>query len=601
MRRAKIVCTLGPASDDRETIRALIDAGMSVARLNASHGTPADRAAVVDRVREVARETDRPVATMIDVPGPEVRTVLADPLELAAGDDLLLVPVEDSGTDAPPERGASDDGDATDERTPAVGSTHEGARVVGVTASLAAAAPGDRVSFDDGSIDTAVTETVGDRVRVTVESGGRLGDGRGVNVPGVDLGLPVVSEADRAELQLAAEKEVAYVAASFVGSAADVDRVTEAVESFGGEVPVIAKIERAQALENLGEILQAADGVMIARGDLGVECPLERVPLIQKRIVREALDAGVPSIIATELLDSMIESNRPTRAEASDVANAVLDGTDAVMLSGETAVGDDPVRAVETMDRIVRDVERDPEYDDHRERHVPDETATQTDALARSARYLARDVGATAIAAATESGFTAQRVAAYRPTVPVVAVTPSESVRRRLALVWGVRPCYRAFADGDAASVIEGAATAVVDAGTATGGDTIVVLSGMLSGVSGPSTTNTLKLHLAAEVVARGRGVTGGRATGAVHVASGTGSVESEGGILVLPRSFDGEITGDRTALAGIVAADRSLTGYPAILARELGVPMVGGVEPDLADGTTVTVDGKRGVVYRPE
>ena len=570
MRRAKVVCTLGPASEDRETIRELADAGMSVARLNASHGTTEGREALIERVREVSGT----VATMLDVPGPEIRTApVPEPLSLRAGEEWRL-----------PE---SDDAD-------------ESERVLGISASPESLEAGDTVLFDDGRIETTVERLESGAAVVRIDSGGDLGGRKGVNVPGVDLGLDAVTERDRAELRLAAETDVSYVAASFVGSAEDVYAVGEVLDEFGADIPVVAKIERADAVENLDGIIEAADGVMVARGDLGVECPLEKVPLIQKRIIRKATVAGIPVITATEMLDSMVHSRRPTRAEASDVANAVLDGTDAVMLSGETAIGDHPVRVVETMDRIVRDIEDSEEYAESREQRVPPAGDTRTDALARSARYLARDVDATAVVSVTESGYTARKVAKYRPAVPVVAVTPDEAIRRRLALTWGVDAYCRPFEQDDgAAELIENAATTALDAGVVESGDTAVVLAGMMTELEGTNTTNTLKVHLAAEVLASGRGISDGRAAGEVFVSTDGDLTDCPpGAILVLPEPFDGEFRGDLSKIAAIVAAERRMTGLPAIVSRELGVPMVGELTLSIPDGTVVTVDGNRGVVY---
>jgi pyruvate kinase len=570
MCRATIVCTLGPASDDTDTIADLARAGMSVARLNASHGSTDHRATVVERVRAASERTGRPIPAVIDVSGPEVRTApLSEPVHVTTGNEYRLV-----------------EGETVTDST------------IGVSRSLAAVEPGDSVLFDDGRIETTVRRVEGDTVVVHVDSGGDLGGRQGVNVPGVDLGLEAVTESDRRELELAAEMEVAYVAASFVGDAEDVYAVREYLESLGAEIPVIAKIERADAVANLEGILAAADGVMVARGDLGVECPLEQVPLIQKRIVRQAQQAGVPVITATEMLDSMIHARRPTRAEASDVANAILDGTDAVMLSGETAVGDDPVNVVETMARIVRDVEESEEYAESRDRRVPPAGDTRTDAIARSARYLARDVDATAVVTVTQSGYTAHKVAKYRPGVPVVAVTPDRQVQSRLALLWGTTPRHQPFHDEGAPELIERAATAAIDAGVSESGDTVVVLAGMMTNLKGPNTTNTMKVHLAAQVLASGRGVCPGRAAGRTLVAT-DGEVTATGDtVLVLPGEFSGEVTGDLSAVTAIVTAERGTTSYPAILARELGVPLVGDVTTTFENGTLVTVDGGRGVVY---
>jgi len=357
MRSAKIVCTLGPASESVEEIESLARAGMSVARLNASHGSPEHRRTMIDRIKEVDERVDSPVASLLDMPGPEVRTApIEESIELEQGSTVRFV----VGDDATPTE-------------------------VGLSQSISSASPGDRVLLDDGRIETTVESVDGDTVVANVENGGTLGARKGVNVPGVDLDLATITENDRREIEVAAEKEPDFVAASFVRDGDAIYEINEALEEKGVDIPIIAKIERAGAVENIDSIIEAAYGIMVARGDLGVETPLEDVPIIQKRIIRKCHQAGVPVITATEMLDSMIHSRRPTRAEASDVANAVLDGTDAVMLSGETAIGDHPSRVVETMDRIVRDVEGSEEYAESREQRIPNAGGTRTDALARSA------------------------------------------------------------------------------------------------------------------------------------------------------------------------------------------------------------------------
>jgi pyruvate kinase len=572
-RCAKIVCTLGPASEDRETIAALAAAGMSVARFNASHGTPESRKQLIDRVRAVDAETDTPLATMLDLPGPEIRTA---PLEgtVTLADDTTVEFSE--GTEATAER-------------------------VGLSAAIDAVEPRDLVLLDDGRIEARITGVDGDVVTARVESGGELGGRSGVNVPGVDLDLPTVTETDKRELDVAAEKNPDYVAASFVRTEADVYEINAALEERGADIPIIAKIERAEAVENIDAIIEAADGIMVARGDLGVECPLEDVPMIQKRIIRRSHLAGKPVITATEMLDSMIHERRPTRAEASDVANAVLDGTDAVMLSGETAIGDHPVRVVETMARIIHDVEDSEEYDQLREDRVPPVTETRTDALARSARYLARDIGASAVVAASETGYTARKAAKYRPNMPIVAATPDDRVRRQLTLSWGIIPKRVPYEAGGTDAIIQNAVQAAIDAGVIESGETVVVLSGMMTEYDELDTTNMLKVHVASEAILSGRSVVTGFATGPLHrVGDGDLSSCPEGAILAVPRTFDGEFTGDFSKLVGIIDGHEGSTGYAAIVARELEIPMISHatVPDDVEDCREVTLDAERGVVY---
>ena len=575
MRRAKIVCTLGPASDDRTTVRALADAGMAVARLNASHGTTDDRAALIEHVRAVDERTDDPLAVMVDLQGPEVRTApLEGSVRLETGSTVRFVEGEEAT-----------------------------AEEVGLSYAIGAAEPGDTVLLDDGRIEATVDRVDGEAVIARVESGGELGGRKGVNVPGVELDIDLITDADRRELRLAAEKEADFVAASFVRDGSDVYAISDAIEAYGGDIPVVAKIERAGAVENLDSVLEAAYGVMVARGDLGVECPLEEVPMIQKRIIRKAQTRGVPVITATEMLDSMIHARRPTRAEASDVANAVLDGTDAVMLSAETAVGDHPVRVVETMDRIVRQVEASEEYEESQEQRVPTaDEGSRTEAIARSARYLARDVGATAVVAASESGYTARRTAKFRPGVPVVATTPNDRVRRQLALSWGVHARYSDYREG-VDEVLDQSVSAAIDTGAARSGDTVVVLSGMMTELEGTNTTNMLKVHVAAEAIAHGRRIVGGRVAGPLaRIDDGDDDLSAvpEGALLVLPSNFEGEFTGDPSKLGGIVDARPGMTGYPALVARELGLPMISGapIPDEVADGDIVTLHAERGIVY---
>ncbi len=573
MRNAKIVCTIGPASKSFDKLKSLAEAGMSVARLNASHGSPEDRRTMIDRIQDVDEEVDSTVASMLDTPGPEVRTAaIDDPIQLEAGTTVRFA----VGTDATP-----DD--------------------IGLSRPITAVTPGDLVLLDDGRIETIVDRVEDDAVYARVENGGKLGARKGVNVPGVELGLPTITEDDKVELDIAAEKEPDFVAASFVGSGEDVAEINAALADRGVDIPVVAKIERLAAVQDIDAIAREAYGVMVARGDLGVECPLEDVPIYQKRIIRRCHQAGTPVITATEMLDSMTHARRPTRAEASDVANAVLDGTDAVMLSGETAIGDHPARVVETMSRIVRDVEGTDEYDEAREQRVPEAGDTRADALAHSGRFLVRDIDADAVIAATSSGYTALKAAKYRPNVPIVASTPEDRVKRKLSLSWGVTPLHTDRTEKGVDAIIEDAVQSAIDAGVAETGDTLVVLCGMMTELEAGSTTNMMKVHVAADLLANGRGVVGGMVTGPLHrVSDGDLSGVPDGGIVALPEAFDGEFEGETGTIGGIVDADDHETGYPAIVAREHDIPMIAGatVSDSVADGTIVTLGGERGVLY---
>lgn len=573
MRNAKIICTLGPASESLRVIEDLVGAGMTVARINASHGDVATTRRYLERVREIDARVERPIATVLDLQGPEIRTAAcAEPVELSAGQTVNFR--AGAATDLP---------------------------VIGLTRSITTVESGDRVLLDDGRIEAIVRERSEREVAAEITEGGTLGGRKGVNIPGVDLDLEMVTEKDRDDLALVGEDLVDFVAASFVRDAEDIMEVHATVEEHGEPVPIIAKIERADAVTNMDEIIEAAAAIMVARGDLGVECPMEDVPIIQKRLIRRSHQNGVPVVTATEMLDSMIESRRPTRAEASDVANAVLDGTDAVMLSAETAVGDHPVRVVETMDRIIRQIERSDEYAELREQRIPPAHRHRIDALARSGRYLARDLGARAILAVSETGYTALKTAKFRPEVPIVAATLEPRITRELALSGGVYPCLVEGNDANVTDVIQDGMQQAMGGGLLESGDTVVVIVGLMRALEGGEMTNTLKVHVAAETLAAGRVVVPGRAIGPVHpLEHGDLSDLPEGAIVWLSRKFDHEFTNDPGRLGGIITAEPGLTGYPAIVAREYGIPMISNATKpdDIVPGTDVTVDAERGVVY---
>lgn len=579
MRATTLVCTLGPASNTEEDIRALADAGMAIARINTSHGTPEEQATLIDRVRTVDATLDRPIAVLLDLQGPEVRTApLDEPITLEKGTTVQLQRDETASPDT-----------------------------IGLSTPITDASPGDEIFFDDGRIE-AVVDVVedsgedddGKTVMARITSGGDLGGRKSVVAPNLTFDVDVVTETDRNAIDIAVEHEVDFVAASFVRNADDVMAVAAEIESRGMDIPLIAKIERAGAVEALDEIVNVSYGVMVARGDLGVECPIEDVPMIQNRIVRRCQSSGVPVIIATEMLDSMVTASRPTRAEVSDVANAVLDGTDAVMLSGETAVGDDPINVVETMGQIVCTAEASDEAANRREQRIPAANGADTDALTRSARFLARDVGASAVVVASESGYTARKAAKYRPAVPIVAAVPDERVRRQLVLSHGVLPRETTHTTSGAQAVIEGAVDAALETSVVESGDAVVVLSGMMTDLPGTDTTNVLKVHVASEVLATGQCIVEERTAGPVaHTTNGDLSDIPTGAIVATPNDFDTEFIGDMSRIGGIVAEQRGMTGYPAIVARELGVPMISGASiENVTNDTVVTLDGERGVVY---
>ena len=466
MRRAKIVATLGPASHTTEQIRTLVDAGMDVARLNLSHGTREDHLESYLAVRAASDASGRGVGILADLQGPKIRlgTFAKGPVLLEPGAEFIVT------TDDVP-------GDAT-----IVSTTH-----AGLTDDVG---PGDLVLVDDGRIELRVTKVEGSRVHTTVVEGGRVSDHKGFNLPGVPVSVPALSEKDLEDLRWALRTGVDMIALSFVRSPDDIKGVRAVMENEGIFVPVLAKVEKPQAIENLEQIVEAFDGVMVARGDLGVELPLEQVPLVQKRAIQMCRQAGKPVIVATQMLESMIGSPRPTRAEASDVANAVLDGADALMLSGETSVGHNPALVVETMSRIIERVESEAlERIPNLDLEVRGSTAR---ALTRAAVDVAQYTDAAHLIAFTETGRSARLISRWRCDTPLLAFTPNPRVRSQLALVWGVEtflvPQVRHTDD-----MVVQVDKALLDIGRATIGERVVIVAGVPPGV--PGTTNGMRVH----------------------------------------------------------------------------------------------------------
>ncbi len=465
MRRAKIVCTLGPVTESYDQIKALVEAGMNVARFNMSHGTHPEHEERFHVVRQVEQEYSRPLAILADLQGPKIRlgTFADGPVELVEGAEFTI-----TTEDVP--------GDVTMCSTTFKGLPED-------------ANAGDLLLIDDGNITVEVVAVDGPRVKTRVIHGGKASNNKGINLPGVAVNVPALSEKDVEDLRFALRMGCDVVALSFVRSAADVEPVRAIMAEEGVRRPVIAKLEKPQAVENLDEIVDAFDGIMVARGDLGVELDLWEVPLVQKRIVERCRRKAKPVIVATQMLESMISNSRPTRAEASDVANAVLDGADAVMLSGETSVGAFPIEAVRVMSNIVEHAE------DHGLERIKPLTSlprTRGGAITRAAAEVGSLLGARYLVAFTESGDSARRLTRLRSPIPALAFTPLEETRRQLALSWGLRSWLvdNASSTEEMVRQVEKAllAAELVDAG-----DQVVIVAGSPIGIRG--TTNALRLH----------------------------------------------------------------------------------------------------------
>ncbi|GAA2757010.1 pyruvate kinase [Actinopolymorpha rutila] len=473
MRRAKIVCTFGPATSTPERIRELVDAGLDVARLNLSHGTYAEHERIYRMIREAAEESGRGIGVLVDLQGPKIRLgkFAEGSANLVYGDRFTIT------TDECP-------GDAARAST-----TYDGLPGdVGV---------GDRILVDDGRLMLEVEEVKGADVVTRVLIGGKVSDHKGLNLPGIGLSVPAMSEKDHEDLRWALNLRADMIALSFVRSARDVEDVRRVMTEEGVRLPVIAKIEKPQAVQNLEEIIDAFDAFMVARGDLGVEMPLEDVPLVQKRIVELARTNAKPVIVATQMLESMVNAARPTRAEASDVANAVLDGTDAVMLSGETSVGIYPIEAVRTMARIVETTE---EHGLDRMAGIDWEPRTKGGVIAKAAAEVAERLGAKFLVAFTQSGDTARRLARYRSRVPLLAFTPEEIVRQQLALTWGVET-FLVPTVSHTDEMVKQVDRALLAVGRCRRGDSVVIVAGSPPGL--PGSTNALRVHRIGDAVAQ--------------------------------------------------------------------------------------------------
>ncbi|MFG3285918.1 pyruvate kinase [Streptomyces sp. NPDC048111] len=469
MRRAKIVCTLGPATDTYDQIKALIEAGMDVARFNLSHGTYAEHEERYHHVRKASEETGHNVGILADLQGPKIRLgrFREGPVLLERGDEFTITVEPDTHGDRH-----------------LCGTTYTGLATDVTT--------GERILIDDGKVTLQVTGVDGPRVHTLVTEGGMVSDHKGLNLPGVAVSVPALSDKDEEDLRWALRTGADIIALSFVRNGHDIHDVHRIMDEEGRRLPVIAKIEKPQAVDTIDDIVAAFDGIMVARGDLGVEMPLEQVPIVQKRAIKLAKRNAKPVIVATQMLDSMIDNSRPTRAEASDVANAIIDGTDAVMLSGETSIGKHPVETVKTMGRIVEAAEEDvlakglPPLTD---RNKP---RTQGGAVARAAAEMGDFLGAKLLVAFTQSGDTAKRLSRYRSPIPLLAFTPDPATRSQLNLTWGVETFLGPHVESTDEMVAQ-VDEMLLKVGRCQKGDVVVITAGSPPGVAG--STNLVRVH----------------------------------------------------------------------------------------------------------
>ncbi|MBD2559683.1 MULTISPECIES: pyruvate kinase [Nostoc] len=576
LRRTKIVATIGPATSSPEMLKAIIEAGATTLRLNFSHGTHADHQRSIRLIRQTAFELNQPVAILQDLQGPKIRLGKFDngSIVVAKGDRFTLT------------------------NRPVVG-TQE---ISCVTYDyLAEEVPvGAKILLDDGRVEMVVEEINRDKgdlhCRITVP--GKLSNNKGVNFPGVYLSIKAMTDKDREDLMFGLDQGVDWVALSFVRNPQDLIEIKELISSTGKQVPVVAKIEKHEAIEQMEAVLALCDGVMVARGDLGVELPAEDVPVLQKRLIATANRLGIPIITATQMLDSMVSNPRPTRAEVSDVANAILDGTDAVMLSNETAVGSYPVEAVATMARIAERMEQE-EAQHLNLRSLRDSRRSIPNAISQAVGQIAEQLGAAAIMTLTQTGATARNVSKFRPQTPILAVTPHVNVARQLQMVWGVKPLL-VLGLPSTGQTFQAAINVAQELKLLSEGDLVVMTAGTLQGISG--STDLIKVEVVTAILGHGIGLGQGSVSGRARVAN-TGMDVSNfnpGDILVAPRTSADFVEAIRKS-AGIITEEESLTSHAAVIGLRLGVPVIVGVKQAtqvIRDGAIITLDLQRGLIY---
>ena len=579
MRNTKIVCTIGPASESEEILEKVILAGMNVARLNFSHGDHAEHLARIETIRKVAKRLDKTVGILLDTKGPEIRTHSMEngQVELEKGQQIDISMTEVIGNNerfSVSYEGLIDDVDA-----------------------------GDYILLDDGLVELQVERIDKDQglITTTIKNNGVLKNKKGVNVPGVSVNLPGLTEKDKEDVLFGIEQGVDFIAASFVRRPQDVLEIRELLEQNKGDyIKIIPKIENQEGIDNIKEILEVADGLMVARGDMGVEIPPESVPMVQKDLIRQCNKLGKPVITATQMLDSMQRNPRATRAEASDVANAIYDGTDAVMLSGETAAGQYPEEAVKTMRNIAVSAEAAQDY----KKLLSDRTklveTSLVNAIGVSVAHTALNLNVKAIVAATESGSTARTISKYRPQSDIIAVTPNAETARQCALVWGIFPVVKEGRKTTDALLNNAVATAV-ETERVQNGDLIIITAGVPTGEKG--TTNMMKLHLVGDELAKGQGIGRSSVVGKTLVVKDASELEGKdlSESIIVTSSVDETLVPYIENAIGLITEENGITSPSAIIGLEKGIPTVVGVEnatSEIQSDVLITVDANQGKIF---
>lgn len=581
MRKTKIVCTIGPASEQEEMFEKLVNSGLNVARLNFSHGNYEEHKVRIDTIKKVSEELGSVVSIMLDTKGPEIRMreFEGGSAELIKGQEFILTTREVSGNNK-------------------IGSlTYE--------KFAQDLKEGDIVLIDDGILSLEVAEVLNDTdLKCIVKNGGTIKNKKGVNVPNVKINLPALTERDISDIKFGIEQDVDMIAASFIRKAEDVIAIRRILEeNFADHIMIISKIENREGVENIDEILEVSDGIMVARGDLGVEIPAEEVPLVQKMLIKKCNDTGKPVITATQMLDSMIRNPRPTRAEVSDVATAIFEGSDAIMLSGETAAGSYPVESVSTMSRIAEMIEGSLDYDELLKTKYLGQNSSITNSISYATCRTCFDLKASAIITATASGFTAAAVSRFRPIAPIIAATESKRVMRKMSLYWGVYPMLidRMKSTDE---IIECVIEKALQKDFIKNGDLVIITAGVPVGISG--NTNLLKVHVVSELLYRKVGVGKETVVARAKVARNVNELSEkfeDGDIIVMP-STDRDVVEFMERASAVIVEEGGLTSHAIIAGLSLGIEVIVGAEgctEKIRDLEILTVNGKRGVVYRGE
>ena len=575
-KRTKIVCTLGPASDKEDVLTQLVENGLNVCRFNFSHGSHEEHKVRLDLVKKVREKLNQPIAILLDTKGPEIRTgQFAEPEVLLEEGQKFTITMNDViGT-----------------KEMCTVSYKDLAKDV---------VSGDTILIDDGLVGLRVEEVNGEDIICVVENSGIVKNHKGVNVPGVKINLPAITPKDRSDIEFGISQGIDFIAASFVRKASDVLAIREILEENNAtDIQIISKIENQEGVDNLDEILEVSDGIMVARGDLGVEIPTEEIPVVQKMMIKRCNEVGKPVITATQMLDSMIRNPRPTRAEVTDVANAIYDGTDAIMLSGETAAGKYPVEAVKTMATIAKRTEQTLDYNRILKENSKNNN-TVTDAISHATCSTAVDLNASAIITSTSTGYTARMVSKFRPNCPIIATTNNEKVMRQLGLSWGVYTVKSKKAI-NTDEVIENSIDAAKNAKYINNGELVVITAGVPVGVSG--TTNLIKVHVISEEIVKGIGVGSKTAEGKVCIVkSGEENKNFKEGDILVTTMTDIEMNPYLEKASAIVTEEGGMTSHAAIVGLNLNKPVIVSafdILSSVKNGDMVTVDASRGVVYR--